>query len=114
MVASGTSTPTSITVVATRTWVSPAEKRAMARIFIGALHAAMHEVDALAKLFAQLLEACLGRGEVDLFGFIHQGTDPIGALALAERTADSVFNFFETGERNGTGVDRLTARGFFA
>jgi len=68
----------------------------------------------MAKLFVQLLEACLGCGEVDLFGFIHQGADPIGALALAECAADSVFNFFEAGERNGTGVDRLTARGFFA
>ena len=52
-------------------------------IFIGALHAAMHEVDLFAELFAQLLEARLRRGEVDFFGFIDQGTDPIGALALA-------------------------------
>ena len=50
-------------------------------VLLGALHAAVHQIDGLAEFLAQLLEARLGRGEIDLFGFLDQRADPIGALA---------------------------------
>ncbi len=61
-------------------------------ILLGALHAAMHQVDLFAEAFAQFLEALLRGGEIDFFGFLHQRADPIGALALAERAADRVLD----------------------
>ena len=50
-------------------------------VFFGALHAAMHQIDFFAETLAQFLEARFGGGEIDLFGFLHQRADPIGALA---------------------------------
>ena len=53
----GTSTPTSITVVATRTLVSPRREIGHRRVFLGARHLAVHQPDQpLAERGAQLLE----------------------------------------------------------
>ena len=114
IVASGTSTPTSITVVATSTCVSPAAKRAMAASLSDALHAAVNQVDLVAEFLSQILETRLGGREVDLLRFIDQRADPIGAFALLNRAADGVFDFLDTREGDGAGVDRLAARWFFA
>src|SRR5450759_786679 len=54
-------------------------------IFFCALHAAMHQIDFFAETFAQFLEAFLRGGEIDLFGFLDQRADPIGALARVQR-----------------------------
>ena len=78
-------------------------------VLLGALHAAMHQVDLLAETLAQFLEALLRGGEIDLFGFLDQRADPIGALPAADRAADRVLDFLDARERNGAGVDRLAA-----
>ena len=68
-VASGTSTPTSITVVETRILVSPAAKRSIA-VLLAPGELAVHEPDRLAEDRLELGEAVLsGSGEVDDLGF---------------------------------------------
>ena len=64
-------------------------------VLLGALHAAVHQVDCLAEFRAQFLEARLGGGEIDLFGFLDQRADPIGALAVGHRAADRVLDFLD-------------------
>ena len=79
-------------------------------VLLGALHAAMHQIDLLAEALAQFLEALFRGGEIDLFGFLHQRADPIGALALrasARPTASSTSSTRD--KRNGAGIDRLAA-----
>ena len=114
MVASGTSTPTSMTVVATSSRRLARGKPGHRGILVGAFHAAMHEVDLLAEFFAQLLETRLRRRQVDFFRFIDQRADPVSALAFRERATDRIFHFFKTGERNGAGIDRLPPGRLFA
>ena len=109
MVASGTSTPTSITVVATSNCVSPAAKRAMAASFSAPFMRPCTRSTLLPNFCAQFLEARLGGGEIDLFGVLDQRTDPVGALARVHRAADGVLDLLDAGERNGAGVDRLAA-----
>ena len=109
MVASGTSTPTSITVVATSSWRRAGGKSLHRRVFLGAFHAAVHQIDAGAEFLTQLLVAFLRRGKVDLLGFIDQRADPVDALALVERAADRLLDLADARERNGAGVDRLAA-----
>ena len=112
MVASGTSTPTSITVVATSSCVFAGAKRAMAASLSGAFHAAMHQIDFLAESLSQLFEARLRGREIDLFGFLDQRADPIGALAFGEGAADGVLHFRDARHRDRAGVDWLAAGGF--
>jgi hypothetical protein len=78
-------------------------------IFFCALHAAMHQIDFFAEAFAQFLEARLRGGEIDLFGFLDQRADPIGALARVQRAAGRVLDLLDARQRNGAGVDRLAA-----
>src|SRR6478752_323722 len=83
-------------------------------VFIRALHAAMDQVDPLSEFLSQVLEPRLGGSKVDLFGFVHQRADPVGALALLNCTADGVFNILDTSEGDGASVDWLAARRLFA
>ena len=93
MVASGTSTPTSITVVATRIWVSPALNAAMAASRSAAFILPCTRPTFRPKRLAQHHGAVLGGGQVDLFGFLHQRADPIGALAAVQRAcADALIS----------------------
>ena len=74
----------------------------------------MNEVDLFSELLAQVIEPRLRRGKVNFFGFVDQGTNPIGSLALRDRAADGVFHLGKTGEGNCSGIDWLAARWFFA
>ena len=65
-VASGTSTPTSITVVETRISVSPRDEARPWRRPCRGLHLAVDETDRVAEDLAQVLEAVLRGGEVDV------------------------------------------------
>jgi len=77
MVAAGTSTPTSTTVVATSSPISPDANCAHHAIFLGALHLAMHQADPVAEPLLQALEALRRIGQMFCplrFGFLHQRT----------------------------------------
>ena len=115
MVASGTSTPTSITVVATSICFSPDAKRAIAASLSVALHAAMNEIDFVHRIFgaSSSKRSCAG-GKINFFGFVDQGTDPIGALAVRKRAADRVFDLGKARQGNRAGIDRLAAGRFLA
>ena len=78
-------------------------------ILVRALHAAVHQIDVGAEALAQLREALLRGGEIDLLGFLDQRADPIGALAVGEGAADRVLDLLEARQRDGAGVDRLAA-----
>ena len=67
---------------------APSAKRAMARVLLGALHPAVHQLDLAAEALLQLGEALLGGGEIAGLGFLDQRADPVDALALVERAAD--------------------------
>ena len=109
-VASGTSTPTSITVVATRSRRLARGETLHGAILVGALHAAVHQIDRGAEALLQRGEALLGGGEIDGFGFLDQRADPIDALALVERAADRVLDTSSSRrQRYGARVDRLAA-----
>ena len=94
-VASGTSTPTSITVVATSSRVSPPAKRRHRRVLVRAPHAAMHEADARAEAFFEVGETILRRREVADFGFLDQRADPIDPLAFVDRAPDGIDHFLK-------------------
>ena len=108
-VASGTSTPTSITVVETRSRVSPAANFAHRLVFFRAAHLAMHEIGERAEALAQSLEAILRGGEIAHFGFFDQRADPVDPLSIVKRAADRFDNFRKPVERNGASIDRLAA-----
>ncbi len=107
----GTSTPTSITVVLTRSRVSPPAKRAMAAaVLVGARHLPMDHVDPRPEPLLQGRETVLGGRDVERLGFRHQRADPIDLRALIERAADALHHLVEPVERHGARVDRLPAR----
>ncbi len=82
----GTSTPTSITVVATSTLVSPGHETGHRGVFLARRHLAVDQPDdALAQGRAQLLEPFLGGGQIDDFAFLDQRADPIGLPPLGDR-----------------------------
>ena len=114
MVASGTSTPTSITVVATSKLRLAGGEARHGGVLLGAFHAAMHQIDFFAETLAQFLEALLRRREIDLFGFLDQRADPIGALAFGDGAADRVLDLLDARHRDRAGVDRLAAGRLFA
>ena len=109
MVASGTSTPTSITVVATRSWVSPILERGHRGVALGRLHLAMHQPHFHAQHLFQHHRALLGRGQVDLFGFLHQRADPIGALAPVQRQSEMGDQVVQPRRAHHPGLHRLAA-----
>ena len=84
MVASGTSTPTSITVVATRSCGLARFEGGHGGVAFGALSSghAPGRLSASEAALAQHGGAFFGGGQVDLFGFLDQRANPIGALAL--------------------------------
>ena len=109
-VASGTSTPTSITVVATSKLRLAGGKARHGGVLLRALHAAVHEVDLVAEALAQLLVTLFGGGQIALFGFLDQRADPVGAAAVRQwRGRPRPPLPSRRAERNGAGVDRLAA-----
>ena len=105
-VASGTSTPTSITVVATRMRVSPAAKRAIAASLSAPFIRPCTRSTALPKLASSAAKRSSRRGEIAGLGFLDQRTDPIDAAAFGKRAPDRGHHLVEAIERDGAGVDR--------
>jgi hypothetical protein len=62
---------------------------------LGTAHAAVDEADGRAEALLQVLEAVLGGGEIDGFGFLDQRTHPINAPALVERACHAVDHFVD-------------------
>ena len=111
MLAFGTSTPTSITVVDTRIESAPEANAAMTRSFSFAGEPAMHEADSVAEALAQLGVALLGRGDVEHLGFGHQRADPIDLRARRRwRAPIAADHLLQPLARHGAGRDRLPPR----
>ena len=108
-VASGTSTPTSITVVATRMPGAPSAKAAMAASFSAPFIRPCTSPTLSPKPLAGGI-AFLGGGEVDGLALLDQRTDPIDARAVASARPSRVDHLVEPIERQRAGVDRLAAR----
>ena len=81
-VALGTSTPTSITVVATSHAEPAAGERFHRRVLFGRLEAAVDQPHPIAEPQPQYLDASLGRGEVALLALLDQRTEPIRPARL--------------------------------
>ena len=112
--ASGTSTPTSITVVATSKLRFAGGKARHGGILVGAFHAAMDEIGGGAEARLKHLVAILGGGKIDGFGFLDQRTHPIDPAAFGDGAADRIDHFVEPVERDGARVDRQPSGGLFA
>jgi len=74
----------------------------------------VHEIDRVPEFLSKHLETGLCGGEVDLFGFIDKGTDPVSSLAFGKRAPDRIFDVFKTRQQDGARVDWLAARRLFA
>src|SRR6516165_4291689 len=98
IVASGTSTPTSITVVATKRSISPLA------------NAAVHQAHAPRRQRRELPVALLGRREVRGLRLLDHRADPIDLGLLRERSADRRDDVVEALQGHGPGVDRPPAR----
>ncbi len=64
-------------------------------ILLRAAHPAVDQTDGRAEALLQILEAVLGGGEIDGFGFLDQRTDPINPPALVERARHATDDFVE-------------------
>jgi hypothetical protein len=101
MVASGTSTPTSITVVATRI------------VLVHPLHPAVHQSDLVAEDRHERGETVLGRHQFDLFRLLDQRADPVDFLAFIDGGTNALDQVAKTIERQRHRLDRFAAGGFF-
>ena len=108
--AAGTSTPTSITVVATSRSSPPSAKAGHGGVALGGLHAAMDQADPRAEAFLQLGEALLGGRQIHQIGFPHQRADPEDPRAAVDRAAHRGDDLVEALQRQGPGIDGLAAR----
>ena len=88
MVASGTSTPTSMTVVGDEDARIASREGGHRRVLVPPRHLAMNKADARAEMLPQGLEAIIGRRHVQFLGLVHQRTDPIHPGATVQRPAD--------------------------
>ena len=93
IVASGTSTPTSMTVVATSTAIVATPERLHRAILFRRAHAPMHEPHPGPENTLQGGEAVLRRGKIGFVGFLDQRTHPIGAVAFVDGVADALHHF---------------------
>ena len=117
MLAAGTSTPTSTTVVATSRPISWEANCAITRVLVGALHLAVDKPDLVAEALLQALETLRRIGEMlDALGlgFLDQRTDPVDQLAGRQGAADRVDHLVDAAVGHGAGIDRLAAGGLLA
>ena len=115
MVASGTSTPTSITVVATRMLISPAAKRCHRASLSRALHLAVHEADACRRSVAAAPRSAprrrRGRGS-RIPRPAGRPSRPARRPSSARPTASTTSSRRSIGD--GARIDRLAARRLLA
>ena len=83
-VASGTSTPTSITVVATRIDSRPVGEGRHRRLALGALQAAVHQADLAGEARAQQAKRSSAAARSIVLGFLDQRADPVDARAACD------------------------------
>ena len=90
----GTSTPTSMTVVATSRSILPSLKRAMTASFSRGGHAAVHEPDRqFRQRFRERRGGLFGRLRVQLIGLLDQRAHPVGLALLPARIANAHDDF---------------------
>jgi len=112
-VASGTSTPTSITVVATKTAARPARKSSIAASFSAAFMRPCSRRNARREFALEFGEAALGRSDVELVIFLDQRADPKHALVGFDGAADGLDDLFKARQGQGARRDRLSPNRFF-
>ena len=105
----GTSTPTSITVVATRSLASPRANRSIAASLSSGLSWPWTSTDRVPEARLERGEARLGGGEVLglAFAAADHRADPVGLVAALEMAREAVDHVGEPVERDHAGVDRL-------
>ena len=113
IVALGTFTPTSITVVATRTERLPRHEPRHRGVLVGGGHLAVHQPDPVPQGRAQDAEPLLGAGIVHHLGFLDQRADPIGLPPLGHRLAQMLHHLVQPLGRHHRRADRLSPRRFF-
>ncbi len=114
MEASGTSTPTSITVVATSTWVSPLAKAAMALSRSAGFILPWDDANLCAQNLLQRRVAFFDGGDIELFALRNKRTDPICARAACHSRLQPRDDIADAVERQRAGFDRLAPRGLLA
>ena len=111
MVALGTLTPTSTTVVATKTPIRPSAKAAMVASFFGGRHLAVDETDRFGtQECAQTIRPGGGSGNIEKFGFLHERANPKGLRAILQRFLQPGDHFWQASGGRGGGGDRLSPR----
>ena len=112
IVAFGTSTPTSITVVATSTSISPAVKAAHDGAALGGLQPAVHAADAesLQLRAPQPLRLVLGGTRDGRLGGLDQRADDVGLAAVAEVAREPLVRLGAAVVGDPRGHDRLSVR----
>ena len=113
IVASGTLTPTSITVVATRILVVAARKILHRRVLVAALHLAVDETDLRAEKLAQIVGAVLRGGEVAVLAALDQRADPIDPRPGADGPRQTGDHFVDALDIDRARVDLLAPRRLF-
>src|SRR5262249_33927878 len=83
-------------------------------VAVARLHASVDEADALAESCLQELVALLGGRQVQLFRFVDQWADPVGAGTGLDCAPDRLHHLVDAPDRDRARIDRLTARGFGA
>ena len=114
IVASGTSTPTSTTVVATRSRISPFLKASIDRVLLRAVHAAVNKADLGPKWLASVWKPLVGRHQVGApriprpAGRSNRPSCPRRSRVCSRRN-----DFAGSLGRHGDGLDRLAAGRLF-
>ena len=105
MTASGTSTPTSMTVVATRTCARPVAKSRHRGVPLGRGHLPMDQPDDVPERGAQMRVAIRRRRQVADLAVLDQGADPVcpPTLAIAWRRWSTTSSIRVAGDRSRSG-----------
>ncbi len=94
MLALGTSTPTSITVVDDQNGKIARGERRHDAILLLAGESAMHQADLIAEARLELGMALLRRGNVEHLGFGHERAHPIDLRALVDGAGETLYHLF--------------------
>ena len=105
-----TSTPTSITVVATSTAISPRAKASITASFSGPFIRPWTTPTLSPKRRRRMRRALLGGGEVDRLALLDQRADPISLPARGDMAAEPVDHLGQPLGADHPGLDRLAAR----
>ena len=113
IVACGISTPTSMTVVATRICVAPSAKAAIAASLSRLFILPWTSPTLIAEDLAQMRETLLRGGDIELFAFFDERADPEGAGALCQERAGAARSARPCARAAGRGSRPAAARRAF-